>query len=260
MSRLLKTGSNRITQSYESHVAKANIGQAWARGVDIVKNPSLTDTITAHTAGTVIKVMTGQVTGKNDPEGFGYGNYVMIAHGNTYVTLYAHLENVYVKAGDTVSEGTAIGVMGNTGNSFGAHLHFEVRKYLSDPKQIKDLHNTAEFTWINPETYLDADLPVRLSASAAVSGSSHSNAAASGKTYYRVQTGSFEILANAVRQANGLKKNGFPAIIKKSGRNYRVQVGAYEIKQNAERSLTFIKKAGYPQAYITLEDGSDIRF
>lgn len=59
----------------------------------------------------------------------GYGNYVQIDHGNGVETLYAHMLNnsIMVAAGDTVYKGQAIGRVGNTGYSFGAHLHFEVR-------------------------------------------------------------------------------------------------------------------------------------
>lgn len=59
----------------------------------------------------------------------GYGNYVIIDHGNGYKSLYAHLEEIYTWEGAYVSMGEAIGKMGNSGRVYGAtgiHLHFEV--------------------------------------------------------------------------------------------------------------------------------------
>jgi LysM repeat protein len=57
----------------------------------------------------------------------GYGNMVMIDHGNGYQTLYAHLAAVSTGCGASVGKGGTIGVAGSTGNSTGTHLHFEIR-------------------------------------------------------------------------------------------------------------------------------------
>lgn len=58
----------------------------------------------------------------------GYGNYIIINHGNGYKTLYGHLSKISVNKGDTVEKGDTIGVMGTTGHSTGVHLHFEIHK------------------------------------------------------------------------------------------------------------------------------------
>lgn len=57
----------------------------------------------------------------------GYGNVVMIEHPDGYATVYAHMINTYAVEGQYVSKGQLIGFVGNTGNSFGNHCHFEVR-------------------------------------------------------------------------------------------------------------------------------------
>ncbi len=59
--------------------------------------------------------------------GGGYGNMVMIDHGNGYQTLYGHMSAVTVQCGQSIGQGQTIGYSGSTGNSTGAHLHFEVR-------------------------------------------------------------------------------------------------------------------------------------
>ena len=59
--------------------------------------------------------------------GLGYGNTVLIDHGNGYQTLYGHLSQISTVCGSNVKKGKIIGLAGDTGNSSGAHLHFEVR-------------------------------------------------------------------------------------------------------------------------------------
>lgn len=56
----------------------------------------------------------------------GYGRYIVINHGNSYSTLYAHLSSIGVNAGDYVNQGQFIGGIGSTGRSTGPHLHFEI--------------------------------------------------------------------------------------------------------------------------------------
>ena len=79
-------------------------------------------TIYASDSGTVVGVYTG---GWN----YGYGNQVLVDHGNGYLTSYSHLSSVSVSAGANVSKGQALGIMGNTGRSFGSHLHFEIEYF-----------------------------------------------------------------------------------------------------------------------------------
>lgn len=78
--------------------------------------------------GTIEKTNTG-CGPRSTRCGGGYGNYVIINHGNGYKTLYGHLEKLYVTEGQEVSQGEVLGQMGNTGNVHGPtgiHLHWEV--------------------------------------------------------------------------------------------------------------------------------------
>ncbi|MBQ7115503.1 MAG: peptidoglycan DD-metalloendopeptidase family protein [Clostridia bacterium] len=77
--------------------------------------------------------------------GGGYGLYVVIDHGEGVKTYYAHMSSVHVSVGDYVTQGTVIGLAGNTGYSFGAHLHFGLMinggwvnpmNYLSKPASV----------------------------------------------------------------------------------------------------------------------------
>ena len=79
--------------------------------------------------------------------GGGYGNYVVIDHGGGLPTLYAHLSVVKVSQGQTVSQGTVIGVTGNTGASTGPHLHYEVRTTTV-------VNGVSKIVYQNPLNYL----------------------------------------------------------------------------------------------------------
>lgn len=92
----------------------------WGRmhwGIDISAGGVYGQAITASDGGTV--VFAGD-------KGDGYGNYVIIDHGNGYQTLYAHCSSLAVSYGQYVSKGDTIAYVGSTGNSTGPHLHFEV--------------------------------------------------------------------------------------------------------------------------------------
>lgn len=82
--------------------------------------------IANRAAPDVVAADAGTVTVAGWPDNGGYGMRVMIDHGNGYQTMYAHLQQVYVRAGQTVDRGNALGKMGSTGRSTGVHLHFEI--------------------------------------------------------------------------------------------------------------------------------------
>jgi murein DD-endopeptidase MepM/ murein hydrolase activator NlpD len=97
--------------------------QAWHGGVDIAPHNGAANYILAAAEGQVI------FAGWNG----GYGNCLMLDHGNGTVTLYAHMSNLLVGVGEVVARGQRIARAGTTGYSTGVHLHFEVREYNKPP-------------------------------------------------------------------------------------------------------------------------------
>lgn len=85
--------------------------------------------IGAYPDANILASAAGTVTVARNNSGWngGYGNYVVISHANGTQTLYAHMREVTVSMGETVTQGQAIGLMGRTGKTTGVHLHFEVR-------------------------------------------------------------------------------------------------------------------------------------
>lgn len=86
-------------------------------GIDIANGAAYGHTFVAADAGTV------EFAGYDNS---GYGLYIIVNHGNGRKTLYGHASKALVQAGTKVTKGQAIGLIGNTGYSDGAHLHFEV--------------------------------------------------------------------------------------------------------------------------------------
>ena len=84
--------------------------------IDLAAN--LGDNIYAADGGVVV------YAGLNN---FGYGNMIMVDHGNSFQTLYAHLSQIFVSCGEGVTKTQVIGAAGATGHASGPHLHFEVR-------------------------------------------------------------------------------------------------------------------------------------
>ena len=99
-------------------------------GLDIAGNEG--EGVYATDAGVIV------YAGWND---YGYGNMVMIDHGNGFQSLYAHMSAFNVGCGQSIGQGDVIGAIGNTGRSSGSHLHFEIRAISS---------------WVNPWDVLPA--------------------------------------------------------------------------------------------------------
>jgi murein DD-endopeptidase MepM/ murein hydrolase activator NlpD len=83
--------------------------------------PTGTPVMAAH-GGTVVKA-----GGNGAGDGPAYGNAIVVKHGNGSYSQYAHLSKVNVRVGQVVKTGQQIALSGNTGNSSGPHLHFEIR-------------------------------------------------------------------------------------------------------------------------------------
>ena len=104
----------------EGGYVSSPMGKRWGKmhkGIDIARTDrSTSPPIYAAEKGTVS--VAGQING--------YGNAVIINHGNGKETLYGHMSELKVRSGQHVKRGQQIGVMGSTGHSTGIHLHFEV--------------------------------------------------------------------------------------------------------------------------------------
>ena len=132
--RVLEKGNCEITQGYHSgHLAN-----------DIVGGGYTLDYVVTHTDGKVIFCQDGYNNVKGSTGNASYGNFVKIEHKNGYATLYAHMQKgLLVKNGEYVKKGQRLGYMGDSGNAYGAHLHFEVWK---------------DGVRINPENYINSNL------------------------------------------------------------------------------------------------------
>ena len=107
--------SKKITSPFGKRSSPGGIGSTNHKGVDI-GGVGYTTQVLASKAGTVI---VSQYSNS-------YGNYVVVSHGSGNTTLYAHMSSRSVSAGQYVQQGQVLGITGSTGNSTGAHLHFEI--------------------------------------------------------------------------------------------------------------------------------------
>lgn len=105
--RFVWPASGRITQGY----------YWYHKAIDIANK----------SGGAILAADSGRVAIAGWPDNSGYGNRVVIDHGNGYQTLYAHMSSISVVPGQSVNAGDVLGQMGSTGRSTGRHLHFEIR-------------------------------------------------------------------------------------------------------------------------------------
>lgn len=112
--------ADHIAQAYGGAHTGVDIGYDEADGI------SPTQDIVSYTGGTVIYTQTGYGNAIGSTGMDSYGNMVQIQYDDGTTGLFAHLSNVDVAIGDRVEAGQKIGNMGNTGNSYGNHLHYEM--------------------------------------------------------------------------------------------------------------------------------------
>ncbi|WP_032924276.1 M23 family metallopeptidase, partial [Leptospira santarosai] len=141
-----------------------NQGSGYGRVRNLTRNDGTTYTSVPHSgldqpqaSGTPVPVVAdGRVIAlsrnyENNQNGGGYGAFVLVQHNNGIFTLYGHNSNVLVNVGDTVTRGQVISNVGNSGNSFGAHMHYEVRTGFNvDPRAYisqTNHQNPATFNW-----------------------------------------------------------------------------------------------------------------
>ena len=113
----IKPADGKISSKYGTRTDPFSKKQKFHSGIDI-----------AAKKGTPIYAAADGVINKSDFNKSGYGNLIIIDHGNDIGTWYAHLNERLVSKNKKVKKGELIGKVGSTGNSTGPHLHFEVRK------------------------------------------------------------------------------------------------------------------------------------
>ena len=132
-----ETGEFRVTSQFG--VDRITHKHGGVDGVRLLNGQSLTAWIRAVGDGTITNVIT-HVKGVSTKTGETSGNMVEVFHGNGIYTRYKHLAHgtITAKMGDKVKKGELLGYMGNTGNSNGAHIHFEweVNKELKNGLDI----------------------------------------------------------------------------------------------------------------------------
>jgi hypothetical protein len=129
-----------ISQTYAEHVARA-YANGWAPyPTGVSGTVYYYGGIDYAVYNIACKAAADGVVSLVDISTIGYGKSVRIDHGNGYVTIYAHLSSIQVVKGQIAKAGDIIGVTGNTGNSTGPHLHFELRLNGSpiDPQPMID--------------------------------------------------------------------------------------------------------------------------
>lgn len=131
----IKPAPGRLTSGYRTASRPDHVGVDWAQSGRVL--------VVASEDGVVTRTGTMGT----------YGKVVFIVHeinGQTYETVYAHLDEIYVNEGERVNQGETIGLMGSTGNATGQHVHFEIHR---------GRWNSSRSNAVNPLNYIGEPLP-----------------------------------------------------------------------------------------------------
>ena len=184
-----------------------------------------------------------------------YGHLVIIHHANGLETYYAHMSKRLVSVGDQVKSGDIIGLCGNTGRSFGSHLHFEIR-YMGNAINPEDVLDCATHDLINDRLELTSSSFRKV----AKGGKGGGTTGASSGGWYRVRQGdTLEKIArrngttvNRLCQLNGIK----PTKILHPGDRLRVSGSASKSSQKTQTGQT--SQTGQTPAVYTVRSGDTL--
>jgi murein DD-endopeptidase MepM/ murein hydrolase activator NlpD len=149
----LKSGEFVLTSPYGNRISPFTKERDFHAGIDM-----------AATIGTAIYATAdgfvswaGLYPLKKNVGWWRYGNLVVLAHGERFLTFYGHCDEIHVKHGDRVKQGDLIATVGNTGWSTNPHLHYEVRKVTDDGESFKPADPRVyilDHRWTNEEQLL----------------------------------------------------------------------------------------------------------
>lgn len=144
--KVIASGEQQITLYFGNQTL--NGAPYYHSGIDIVRKTNRLDAVVAAEKGKVIKIVSNV---KDRDITKGYGNYVELQHGKNVITRYCHLKygSVKLKIGQIVEKSQEIGYMGDTGYTFGSHLHFQV---INNGKEVDPLPYLNDIITIKPYT------------------------------------------------------------------------------------------------------------
>ena len=213
-------GFYRVSSPFGNRVI--NGATEFHRGIDIGRNLSPPKPIEN---ANIVAIAAGRVTSSFfSPTG---GNMIIINHCNGVQSRYLHNSVNLVRASQEVRQGELIGRVGNTGHSFGAHLHLDII--------INGVH-------VNPLDHLTIPNTAQLPQPAVVSQPA---APSLSSQLFRVQVGAFGVRENAEAMVTRLRSHGFYPFIVANGNIFRVQVGAFQNRSNADKQRQRLIELGF---------------